>query len=135
MHNVYESPFGKRYASQEMLYLFSDDNKFRTWRKLWIALAKAEKEFGLPITDAQIEELVAKYNDAMKQIRDNEVQLREDIKDYQESVYSALVNEVGRYKDQLEKQKELVSKYYDEELEKLQDKEQSIARTNNLIEL
>ena len=57
MHNVYESPFGKRYASQEMLYLFSDDNKFRTWRKLWIALAKAEKEFGLPITDAQIEEM------------------------------------------------------------------------------
>ncbi len=57
MHNIYESPFGKRYASQEMLYLFSDDNKFRTWRKLWIALAKAEKEFGLPITDSQIEEM------------------------------------------------------------------------------
>lgn len=57
MHNIYESPFGKRYASNEMLYLFSDDHKFRTWRKLWIALAKAEKEFGLPITDEQIDEM------------------------------------------------------------------------------
>ena len=59
MHDKYESPFGKRYASNEMLYLFSDDNKFRTWRKLWIALAKAEKEFGLPITDEQIAEMEA----------------------------------------------------------------------------
>jgi len=57
MNNVYESPFDKRYASDEMLYVFSPDNKFRTWRKLWIALAKAEKEFGLPITDEQIAEM------------------------------------------------------------------------------
>ena len=57
MKNVYESPFDKRYASDEMLYVFSPDNKFRTWRKLWIALAKAEKEFGLPITDEQIAEM------------------------------------------------------------------------------
>ena len=111
-------------------------NKLEEYYKQEAASAfKTLEEQASILTDAQIEELVAKYNDAMKQIRDNEVQLREDIKDYQESVYSALVNEVGRYKDQLEKQKELVSKYYDEELEKLQDKEQSIARTNNLIEL
>lgn len=57
MSDKYESPFGKRYASKEMLYLFSDDNKFRTWRRLWIALAKAEKDMGLPVTDEQIEEM------------------------------------------------------------------------------
>lgn len=57
MHDIYESPFNKRYASPEMSYLFSDDNKFKTWRKLWVALAEAEKEFGLPVTDAQIAEL------------------------------------------------------------------------------
>lgn len=55
--NSYESPFCTRYASEEMQYLFSADNKFRTWRRLWIALAVAEQKQGLPITDAQIEEL------------------------------------------------------------------------------
>ena len=54
---VYESPQGSRYASREMLYLFSPDNKFITWRKLWVALAEAEQELGLPITDAQIASL------------------------------------------------------------------------------
>lgn len=87
------------------------------------------------ITDEQIEELVSKYNDAMKIIRDNSIQLHEDIKNYQESVYGALINEVGRYKDQLEEQKRLVAEHYDEELEKLGDKQQSIQRTNQLIEL
>ena len=87
------------------------------------------------VTDEQIEELVSKYNDAMKIIRDNSIQLHEDIKNYQESVYGALINEVGRYKDQLEEQKRLVAEHYDEELEKLGDKQQSIQRTNQLIEL
>jgi adenylosuccinate lyase len=53
----YESPLSKRYASSEMQYLFSDENKFRTWRRLWIALAEAERELGLPITEQQIAEL------------------------------------------------------------------------------
>ena len=53
----YVSPLSERYASREMQYIFSDDNKFRTWRRLWIALAKAEQAQGLPITDAQIAEL------------------------------------------------------------------------------
>ena len=48
------NPRTERYASAEMSYLFSADFKFRTWRRLWIALAEAEKELGLPITDAQI---------------------------------------------------------------------------------
>ncbi len=57
MNNVYESPFNSRYASKEMQELFSPDMKFKTWRRLWIALAEAEKELGLNITDEQIEEL------------------------------------------------------------------------------
>ncbi|GMQ64498.1 adenylosuccinate lyase [Vallitalea maricola] len=57
MYNVYETPLGARYASKEMLYLFSPDKKFKTWRKLWIALAEAEKELGIDISDEQINEL------------------------------------------------------------------------------
>lgn len=59
MHDSYKSPLCTRYASKEMQYLFSEDKKFITWRKLWIALAKAEKELGLPITDEQIAEMEA----------------------------------------------------------------------------
>ena len=55
--DTYESPLASRYASREMLYLFSPDKKFTTWRRLWIALARAEMELGLPITQAQIDEL------------------------------------------------------------------------------
>ena len=55
--NRYESPFCSRYASKEMQYIFSPDKKFKTWRKLWIALAKSERELGLPITEQQIAEL------------------------------------------------------------------------------
>ena len=58
-HDRYISPFSTRYASDEMQYIFSDDNKFRTWRKLWIALAKAEQKQGLAITDEQLAELEA----------------------------------------------------------------------------
>ena len=57
MKDIYETPLGSRYASKEMQYLFSPDMKFRTWRRLWIALAETEKELGLDITDEQIAEL------------------------------------------------------------------------------
>ncbi len=57
MFDKYESPLCTRYASREMQFLFSPDKKFKTWRKLWIALAEAEKELGLDITDEQIKEL------------------------------------------------------------------------------
>lgn len=57
MRNTYNSPLNTRYSSSEMSYLFSDDMKFKTWRKLWVALAESEKYLGLNITDEQIEEL------------------------------------------------------------------------------
>ena len=59
----YISPLSTRYASAEMQYLFSQDFKFRTWRRLWIALARAEKTLGLAITDEQIAELEAHKDD------------------------------------------------------------------------
>ena len=61
--DTYESPLSARYASKEMKYIFSPDKKFRTWRKLWIALAESEKELGLPITQEQIDELKAHADD------------------------------------------------------------------------
>ena len=62
-HDRYISPFSTRYASREMQFIFSEDNKFRTWRRLWVALAKAEREQGLPITQEQIDELEAHIED------------------------------------------------------------------------
>ena len=62
-HNRYQSPLSERYASPQMQYIFSPDMKFRTWRRLWIALAETEKELGLPITEEQIEELKAHAED------------------------------------------------------------------------
>ena len=61
--DTYESPLNSRYASREMQYIFSPDKKFRTWRLLWIALAEAEKELGLDITDEQIADLKAHKDD------------------------------------------------------------------------
>lgn len=62
-HDRYVSPLSTRYASDEMQYIFSDNNKFRTWRKLWISLAKAEKACGLNITDEQISQMEANKDD------------------------------------------------------------------------
>ena len=62
MRNVYDTPLNTRYASKEMSYIFSDDMKFSTWRKLWVALAEGEKELGLDITEEQLEELRANIN-------------------------------------------------------------------------
>ena len=63
MHDIYENPLCGRYASDEMKHLFSDDVKFSTWRKLWIALAEAEKELGLNITDEQIAQMKEHIHD------------------------------------------------------------------------
>ena len=59
MNDRYQTPLAERYASKEKQYIFSPDMKFKTWRKLWIALAETEKELGLDITDEQIAELKA----------------------------------------------------------------------------
>ena len=61
--STYESPLNSRYASAEMQYIFSPDKKFTTWRKLWIALAESEMELGLPVTQAQVDELKAHIDD------------------------------------------------------------------------
>ena len=63
MYDRYESPLSKRYASKEMQEVFSQDRKFRTWRRLWIALAESEMELGLPVTQEQIDELKAHADD------------------------------------------------------------------------
>ncbi len=63
MRDTYESPLSSRYADKEMKYIFSPDKKFRTWRKLWIALAEAEHELGLEVTQEQIDELKAHADD------------------------------------------------------------------------
>ena len=80
LRNKYESPFNTRYASAEMQELFSPDKKFRTWRKLWIALAEAEKELGLNITDEQIEEMKRFQDDInYEAAEEKEKEVRHDV--------------------------------------------------------
>ena len=76
----YVSPLSERYASKEMQYIFSPDKKFRTWRRLWIALAETEKELGLPITDEQIEELKSHADDINYDVaKAREKEVRHDV--------------------------------------------------------
>ena len=76
----YTCPLSERYASKEMQYIFSPDKKFRTWRKLWIALAETEKELGLDITDEQIEELKAHADDINYDVaKEREKVVRHDV--------------------------------------------------------
>ena len=78
--DTYESPLLARYASKEMKYIFSPDKKFRTWRKLWIALAESEKELGLPITQEQIDELKAHADDINYEVaQEREKIVRHDV--------------------------------------------------------
>ena len=80
MHEKYMSPLSERYASKEMQYIFSPDKKFTTWRKLWIALAEAERELGLPITEEQIEEMKAHQNDInYEEAKAREKEVRHDV--------------------------------------------------------
>ena len=79
-YNSYESPFCTRYASKEMQYIFSADKKFTTWRKLWVALARAEMKLGLPVTKEQVDELEAHINDIdYAAAAEREKQVRHDV--------------------------------------------------------
>lgn len=78
--NSYESPFCTRYASEEMQYIFSADKKFTTWRKLWVALARAEMKLGLPVTEAQVKQLEEHINDIDYDVAaEREKQVRHDV--------------------------------------------------------
>jgi adenylosuccinate lyase len=80
MKNRYESPLSSRYASDEMQFIFSPDKKFSTWRRLWVALARAEMELGLPITPAQISEMEAHLDDIdYEKAAEYEKKLRHDV--------------------------------------------------------
>ena len=78
--SIYENPLSSRYASDEMQYIFSPDKKFSTWRKLWVALARAEMELGLPVTQEQIQEMEAHLTDIDYDLAaQKEKELRHDV--------------------------------------------------------
>ncbi len=80
MYDKYQSPLSERYASKEMQYIFSPDKKFKTWRKLWIALAETEQELGLNITDEQIAELKEFADDINYDVaKEREALVRHDV--------------------------------------------------------
>ena len=80
MKPVYESPLGSRYASQYMLHLFSPDARYETWRKLWVSLASAQHKLGLPITQAQVDELAANVSPINYEVEaEKEKEIRHDV--------------------------------------------------------
>ncbi|MGH4119561.1 adenylosuccinate lyase [Clostridium sp.] len=80
MRNSYNTPLNSRYASKEMSYLFSDEMKFKTWRKLWVALAEGERQLGVNITKAQIEELKSYVDDVNYEVaEEKEKEIRHDV--------------------------------------------------------
>lgn len=80
MRNLYNTPLNTRYASKEMSYIFSDEMKFKTWRKLWVALAESEKELGLNITDEMIDELKANMENINYEVAEaKEKEIRHDV--------------------------------------------------------
>ena len=80
MYDKYQTPLAERYASKEMQYIFSPDKKFKTWRKLWIALAESEKELGLDITQEQIDELKEHAEDINYEVaKEREKLVRHDV--------------------------------------------------------
>ena len=88
----YNSPLSERYASKEMQYIFSPDMKFKTWRKLWIALAESEMELGLNITQEQVDELKANADN----INYDVAKVREKDKNNGRSPYSCTGHVQGR---------------------------------------
>ena len=80
MTDRYETPLGSRYASDEMMHMFSADTRYQTWRKLWVELARAEMELGLPVTQEQVDELAAHITDIDYEcVRQREKEVRHDV--------------------------------------------------------
>ena len=80
MHDIYETPLGTRYASKQMQQLFSADTRYQTWRKLWVELARAQSELGLPVTPEQVAELEAHITDIDYEAeREKEKEIRHDV--------------------------------------------------------
>ena len=80
MTSQYESPLSSRYASETMLKLFSADTRYRTWRRLWVELARAEMELGLPVTEEQVRELEAHTDDIDYEcVKKREKEVRHDV--------------------------------------------------------
>ena len=80
MNNIYESPLSSRYASEYMLRLFSSDTRYQTWRRLWVSLARAEMKLGLPVTQAQVDELEGHITDIDYEcVRRREKEVRHDV--------------------------------------------------------
>ena len=80
MEYQYENPLVERYASEEMLRIFSPQKKFETWRQLWIALAQAQRELGLPISQEQIDEMIAYQKDInFEEAKEIEKDTRHDV--------------------------------------------------------
>ena len=93
----YVSPLSERYASREMQYIFSPDKKFRTWRRLWIALAETEKELGLNITDEQIEEMKSHADDINFEVaKEREKVVRHDVIDRKSTRLNSSHTDISR---------------------------------------
>ena len=103
MYDKYQSPLSERYASKEMQYIFSPDKKFKTWRKLWIALAETEYELGLSsVTKEQIEELKAHADDINFDVaKAREKEVRHDVLMYMHMVCSVQMQRESSILEQL----------------------------------
>ena len=97
-HEIYQSPLSERYASKEMQYVFSPEMKFKTWRRLWIALAETEQELGLDITDEQIAELKAAKDDINYDVaKKREKEVRHDVMSHVYAYGTAVPEGKGDY--------------------------------------
>ena len=108
-YDRYVSPLSERYASKEMQYIFSPDKKFKTWRKLWIALAETEKKLGLPITQEQIDELKAHAEEQIGELREHMEDINFEVaKEREKAVRHDVMSHVYAYGVQCPKAKGII---------------------------
>ena len=123
--NTYESPLSSRYASDEMLYLFSADKKFSTWRRLWVALARAEMELGLPVTQEQVDELEAHITDIdYERAAQWEKKLRHDGKIYRISPWALTWDDENYYMIGYDSDENKIKHYRVDKMTKIQPTEE-----------